>query len=80
MPWDKCPYVADISCQCSLCARRKYQAGKSFQLMHGSSVWAKCLEGRNKERLCLGCRTFLLPDVAIGATVFNLMSDTFVNI
>lgn len=39
---------------------RKYPAGRSFQLMRRSYVWAKCLEGRNKERLYLGCRKFPL--------------------
>lgn len=55
-PWGKFHNVADISCQRSLCVYRKYQAGRSFQLMHRSSVRAKCFKGRNKERLHQGWR------------------------
>lgn len=50
VPRGKFENVAVISCRCSLDAYTKYQAGRSFQLMHRSSLWTKCLEGRNKER------------------------------
>lgn len=58
-------YIALISCQRSLGACRKYQVGRSFQLMHRSSVWAKCLDGRNKERLKTGVKEVSTDWVAV---------------
>lgn len=53
MPWGRFHNAAVISCQCSLGTYRKKNTKLAgvFQLMHRSSVRAKCLEGRNKESL-----------------------------
>lgn len=51
VPWGEFHYAAVISCQRSVRVCRKEHGGRSFQLMRRTSVWPKCLKGRNERRL-----------------------------